>query len=276
MPGSWLEVVVEIGRTEGRGERPPRAAPPSLEAGLLDQLTDAFLIADADGWCLEANLAAVKLLGYTRVELLSMSVTDLLGGVREHADATSPPLPSRDGHRRLVDLRRKDGSTVRVEARSSVLETPEGRWAISIVREAESDEEGRSTAAEKRLASIVQSSDDAIFSVTLDGLVDAWNPAAERLYGFRADDIIGRHIEITAPPERKDELAQNIARVSRGEHVRDLETVRLAEDGRRIDVSLTISPILDGDGRVSGMSTIARDITERKRAEQRTHTLHRL
>ncbi len=132
-----------------------------------------------------------------------------------------------------------------------------------------------STVAERRLAAIVQSSDDAIFSVTADGLIESWNPAAERLYGFRAEEIVGKHVELTAPPDHRDEVTQNIRRAMAGEHVRDQETVRMAKDGRRIDVALTISPIYDSDGGVSGMSTSARDITDRKQTEERARALSR-
>jgi PAS domain S-box-containing protein len=130
-----------------------------------------------------------------------------------------------------------------------------------------------STVAERRLAAIVQSSDDAIYSVTPEGLIESWNPAAERLYGYRAEEIVGRHVELTAPPECREEVAHNIRKAMAGEHLRDLQSVRLAKDGRRIDVSLTISPIHDTEGKVSGMSTSARDITERKRAEERAMAL---
>jgi PAS domain S-box-containing protein len=132
-----------------------------------------------------------------------------------------------------------------------------------------------STAAERRLAAIVQSSDDAIFSVTIDGLIEDWNPAAERLYGFRAEEIVGKHVELTAPPERRDEVAENIQRVMAGEPVHEQETVRLAKDGRRIDVALTISPIHDSEGSVIGMSTSARDITERRSADEHARELSR-
>jgi PAS domain S-box-containing protein len=131
-----------------------------------------------------------------------------------------------------------------------------------------------SVTAERRLAAIVQSSDDAIYSVTADGLIEDWNPGAERLYGFLAEEIVGNHVSITAPPERRDEVSENIRRAMAGDHVRE-ETVRLAKDGRSIDVSLTISPIYDREGRVIGMSTIARDITDRKSADERTRGLSR-
>jgi PAS domain S-box-containing protein len=265
--------VGDIDRTEERLGRAVHAAPSSLNAELLDQLADAVLVADADGQYVEANLAAANLLDYTRAELLTMSVTDV----------TAQPVDwfaegfarfSKEGYwRGMVDLRRKDGSLVHVEARASVLETAEGRWGIAVLREFDEDAVVGSRNAERRLAAIVQSSDDAIFGVTADGVIESWNPAAERLYGFRAEDIVGKHVEITAPSDRQDEVTENIQRAMAGERVHELETVRLTEDGRRIDVSLTISPIHDSDGEISGMSTIARNITDRKRAEEHAHAL---
>jgi PAS domain S-box-containing protein len=136
------------------------------------------------------------------------------------------------------------------------------------------DAEIASVAAERRLAAIVQSSDDAIYSVTPDGLIEDWNPGAERLYGYLAEEVVGKHVNVTAPSERRDEVAENIRRAMAGEHVRE-ETVRLAKDGRPVEVSLTISPIYDREGRVIGMSTIARDITERKGADERARGLSR-
>jgi len=144
------------------------------------------------------------------------------------------------------------------------------------VDDIERSQEARiASAAARRLAAIVQSSDDAIYSVTADGLIEDWNPAAERLYGFLAEEIVGKHVTVTAPPDRLDEVVENIRHALAGEHVRDQETVRLAKDGRRIHVSLTISPIHDSDGTVIGMSTIARDITDRKTADERAQALSR-
>jgi PAS domain S-box-containing protein len=267
--------VDDIDRTEDRLGGPIHAAPSSLSAQLLDQLADAVLVTDADGHYVEANLAAVTLLGYTRAELLSMSVTDVTAHPRDWSEAEFERL-SRDGYwRGTVDLRRKDGSLVHVEARASTLETTEGRWGVAVLRESDGEAGVGSTVAERRLAAIVESSDDAIFSVAADGLIESWNPAAERLYGFRAEEIVGKHVELTAPPERRAEVTQNIRRTMAGEHVHHQETVRVAKDGRRIDVALTISPIRDRDGHVIGMSTIARDITDRKRAEERAGALSR-
>ena len=115
-----------------------------------------------------------------------------------------------------------------------------------------------------RLAAIVATSDDAIVSKNLDGVVLSWNAAAERIFGYTADEIIGQPILILLPPERLDEEATILAKIRRGERVDHFETVRVRKDGRRIDVSVTISPIHDAAGNVIGASKIARDISEYK------------
>jgi diguanylate cyclase (GGDEF)-like protein/PAS domain S-box-containing protein len=118
-----------------------------------------------------------------------------------------------------------------------------------------------------QLGAIVTSSADAIIGKTLGGTIVSWNAGAERMYGYRASEMLGRPISTLAPPELADETPAILARLQRGERVEHLETVRVCKDGRRIDVSLTISPIRDSEGVVTGASAIARDISERKRAE---------
>jgi PAS domain S-box-containing protein len=113
-----------------------------------------------------------------------------------------------------------------------------------------------------QFAAIVESSDDAIIATTLEGLILSWNPGAERLYGYTRDEVLGKHISLLHA--RKDEEADVIERISKGERVSQLETVKLAKDGRELDISLTVSPILDRQGRMIGASRIARDITDRK------------
>lgn len=121
--------------------------------------------------------------------------------------------------------------------------------------------------ARGRLAAIVEASNDAIVSKDLDGTITSWNAAAERLYGYRADEALGRPISLLVPPDRGDEHAEALERVGKGEHASYPETVRLTKDGRRIDVSVTISPVLGENGKIVGASTIARDVSERKQAE---------
>ena len=119
----------------------------------------------------------------------------------------------------------------------------------------------------QRLAAIVESSDDAIISKDLNGVIQTWNRGAERVFGYTAEEAVGKPVTILIPPDRIDEEPGILARIRRGERIDHYETVRRRKDGSLIDISLTVSPIRDGDGRVAGASKIARDITERKKAE---------
>ena len=127
-----------------------------------------------------------------------------------------------------------------------------------------------------RLASIVESSDDAIIGKTLDGIIVSWNPGAERIYGYSQEEMIGQPISVLVPPDHPDEVIQILEKIRRGERVDHFETVRMTKEGGRIDVSLTVSPIKDATGEITGASTITRDITVRKRtAEALRHSEER-
>ncbi len=118
------------------------------------------------------------------------------------------------------------------------------------------------------LAAIVDSSDDAIVSKMLDGTITSWNASAERLFGYIESEAVGQHISLIIPVDRRDEETVIIERISRGERIEHFDTVRIRKDGKLLDISLTISPIRDANGRVVGASKIARDITERKQIER--------
>jgi PAS domain S-box-containing protein len=122
--------------------------------------------------------------------------------------------------------------------------------------------------ANERLALIVESSDDAIVSKDLNGVITSWNRGAARLFGYAPDEVIGKPVTILIPEDRPDEEPQILRRIRQGERIDHYETVRRRKDGSLIDISLTVSPIRDGAGRIVGASKIARDITERRRAEQ--------
>jgi diguanylate cyclase (GGDEF)-like protein/PAS domain S-box-containing protein len=124
-----------------------------------------------------------------------------------------------------------------------------------------------------RLSSIVENSDDAIIAKTLDGTIVSWNPAAERIYGYSAAEVVGKPISILFPPELKNELGPIMKRMRQGKRYEHFETVRVRKDRSLIEVSVTVSPIRDEKGRILGASSIARDITERKRAEERVRFL---
>jgi PAS domain S-box-containing protein len=126
----------------------------------------------------------------------------------------------------------------------------------------------QSEAAGAYLASIVESSDDAIVSKSLDGIVNSWNIGAERLFGYAAEEMIGKSITILIPQDRHNEEPAILERIKRGERVNHYETIRLRKDGSLIDISLSVSPIKDVEGRIVGASKIARDNTEKKKAEK--------
>jgi PAS domain S-box-containing protein len=123
------------------------------------------------------------------------------------------------------------------------------------------------------LAAIVESSDDAILSKNLEGIITSWNAAAERMYGYRAAEIVGRSVTLLFPPDQQDEFTQIMARIRRGERVDHFETVRRRKDGTYMTVSVTVSPIKDSTGHIIGASDITRDITERKRLEEKVQQL---
>jgi PAS domain S-box-containing protein len=118
------------------------------------------------------------------------------------------------------------------------------------------------------LAAIVESSQDAIFRKTLDGVIESWNAGAQSIYGYRPEEIIGHPVSTLAPPDRKDEITYILERIARGERVEHFSTKRVTKDGRTIDVSLSISPVFDDGGRVVGAASIARDITQQRLAER--------
>jgi PAS domain S-box-containing protein len=121
---------------------------------------------------------------------------------------------------------------------------------------------------DSRLAAIVESSDDAIVSKSLQGIIRTWNKGAERIFGWKSEEVVGKAINIIIPPDRQHEEPQILARLARGERVDHFETVRMTKEGRLIDVSVTISPIRDASGKVVGASKIARDVTLQKRFQQ--------
>jgi PAS domain S-box-containing protein len=167
---------------------------------------------------------------------------------------------------REVSGKRKDGSVFPMELGVNEMRVENARMFVGTVR----DISGRKHAEEVKwqLAAVVESSIDAIITKTPDGVIVSWNAAAERIFGYRSEETVGRHIDFFAPHERQAEEAHIISEVKSGRRVEHLETVRLAKDGRSVDISMTVSPIRDSEGRLIGATRIARDISERKHAEE--------
>ena len=167
-----------------------------------------------------------------------------------------------------IKNRAKDGSIYWVDTTIVPFIGAEGKPRQYVAIRADITERKRVEEVRERLAAVVESSDDAIISKTLDGTITAWNSGAKKLFGYSSSEALGKSIRMLLPPERADEESDILARIGRGESVEHFETVRVRKDGRHIDVSATISPIRDSSGTVVGASKIARDTTERKRAEE--------
>ena len=174
-----------------------------------------------------------------------------------------------------VLIERPDGSRVTVVVNIRPLMTERGEITGAINCFYDITQRKQAERAVALLATIVESSDDAIVSKDLNGVITSWNGGAERIFGYRAEEMIGQSILRIIPFDRKQEETQILMRLQRGERVDQFDTVRVRRDNRPIDVSLTISPIKDSNGTVIGASKIARDITERKRIEQERHEFSR-
>ncbi|MGH7286595.1 MAG: PAS domain-containing protein, partial [Myxococcota bacterium] len=166
-------------------------------------------------------------------------------------------------------LRRPDGSYTWMLSRAAPVLDEQGgvrEWVGTLTDISDRREE---LEARMRLAAIVDSSDDAIVAKTLEGIVTSWNQGAERIFGYRAEEMIGQPISRLMPPERSFEFPSILAAIRRGERLEHFETERICKGGRRIHVSLSVSPVRDPAGKIVGVSKIARDVTEKKEAEAR-------
>src|SRR5271167_3742735 len=261
-----------------------------LSSRFLEAVPDATLVVSEAGIVLQVNSQIETLFGYTRDELVGQPIEILVPDRQRsqhhhHRELfVAQPKVRRMGAGLDLFGRRRDGSEFPVEISLSPVMTDSGILVLSAIRDITDrkriEEELRRANAEleqrkdrqlwqyqSRLALIVDSSQDAIIGKNLDGIVTHWNKGAEHIYGYTAEEVIGRSIAILAPPERGDEIPQILETVRGGKSVEHIESVRLTKDGRRLNVSITVSPIRDAEGKIVGASTIARYITAQKRAE---------
>jgi len=246
---------------------------------------------ESGGTIVQVNPQTEELFGYAETELLGRKI-EVLVPERYRQDHrqyrhqfVEEPKIRRMGAGLDLYGRRRDGTEFPVEISLSPVSTSNGTLVLSAIRDISdrkrieeelrraNHELDRRTTQEigeyrARLASIIDSSEDAIIGKDLDGVITTWNRGAERIYGFTAEEIVGKSISILAPKDRPDEIPSILARIRRGESIEHYESIRVAKDGRALNVSITVSPIRDASGEPVGASAIARDITAQKRSEE--------
>ncbi len=261
-----------------------------LSPDLLEALPDAIIVVDRDGTIVQLNSQTQQLFGYLRDELLGQKVEILVpeNYRRQHhhhrEDFAANPKTRRIGAGLDLYGRRRNGSEFPVEISLSPASTLNGTFVLSAIRDISdrkrvgeelrraNEELHRRTAEQlgeyrSRLALIFDSSDDAIISKNLDGTITSWNKGAERIYGYTPEEVIGKPISLLAPHNREDEITEILQKIAGGESIEHYESERVAKDGRRLNVSISVSPLRDAKGDIAGASAIARDITAQKRAE---------
>ena len=261
-----------------------------LSIDLLEALPDAVVAVDHTGTIVQVNSQAQELFGYKRSEMVGRKVEMLVpegdrGQHRHHRETYSKtPKTRRMGANLDLSGRRRDGSKFPVEISLSPVATDKGALVLSAIRDMSdrkkiaeelrcaNDELHRRTAEQlseyhSRLLSIIDSSEDAILSKDLNGTITSWNKGAERIYGYTPDEVVGKNISLLIPGDRPDEIPEILRKIGRGEKVEHHESARITKDGRRLDVSVSVSPLRNTAGAIVGASAIARDVTAQKRAE---------
>ena len=246
----------------------------------LASIGDAVITTDADGRVTFLNAVAQSLTGWSQTDALGHLLTDVFRIVHEDTrqPVDNPAIRALQTGTvvRLANhtvLIARTGEEHPVDDSAAPIRDESGVTIGSVLVFRDVSERKRTELARAHLAAIVESSDDAIVSKNLESIILSWNKGAERLFGFTAGEAVGQSITMLIPPERRDEEREILARIVRGEPIEHFETVRVAKGGRRLDISLTISPIRNASNEVIGASKIARDISRRKTLEARDRFL---
>ena len=261
-----------------------------LAAEFLDTLPDAIVAVDSDGSILQINSQTQEMFGYSRTELIGQKIEILVperlrGRHHHHRNRfiEHPKTRSMGAELELYGTRR-NGTEFPVEISLSPVSVLDGTIVLSAIRDISDrkrielelrrahEELNRRTSEQigeyrAQLAAIIDSSEDAIIGKNLDGIITSWNRGAERIYGYAPEEVVGKHISVLAPSDRPDEIPEILRKIAGGESIEHWESMRVAKDGRHVNVSITVSPLRDAAGEIVGASAIARDITAQRRAE---------
>ena len=261
------------GGVESAGPQTDRGVvdrPEAFLAAIVECSDDAIISKDLNGTILTWNAAAARIFGWESHEILGQPILRLIPE-ELHYEEEILLEKLKAGERidffETVRLR-KNGELIQVAETISPVRDDQGKViaASKIVRDI--SEQKRNEELKARLAAIVETSDDAIISKDLNGIIRSWNRSASRMFGYTADEIVGQSILRLIPEELRHEEDAILARIRAGQRLDHYETVRVRKNGQRFEVSITISPLVDREGRIIGASKIAREITERKRMEK--------
>jgi PAS domain S-box-containing protein len=241
----------------------------------LASIGDAVISTDVEARVTFLNGVAEELTGWNHADAVGRPLTDVFVIVHEHTrrPAENPALRALAegvvvGLANHTLLIARDGRERPIDDSAAPIRDGNGAAVGAVLVFRDVSERKRAEAAQVLLAAIVESSDDAIVSKTLDGVIRSWNAGAQRLFGYTPEEAIGQAITMIIPTERRAEETAIVERLLRGERIDHFETVRVTKDGRLLDISLTVSPLRDPGGRIFGASKVARDISERKQAER--------
>ncbi len=235
---------------------------------LIEASLDPLVTISADGKITDVNMATELVTGVGRAQLIG----------NDFADYFTSPQKARAGYQEVfsqgfvtdypLTIRHVSGKVTEVLYNASVYRDGEGqiRGVFAVARDV--TDLRRVEARRAQLAAMVESSNDAIFGKTPDGVITSWNKGAETIYGYTAEEIIGRNVTVLAAPSRHAEIRALLRRVAQGEVVANFESERVRKDGAVVKVDIALSPIHDAEGRITGVASIARDVTEKKRLEE--------
>ncbi|MEN3368508.1 MAG: hypothetical protein V7609_651 [Verrucomicrobiota bacterium] len=245
-----------------------------LNRAILDSALDCVITMDSSGRVVEFNPAAERVFGFTRADAVGQELAELIipsslremhrAGLKRYLETGEGPVL---GRRLEIGAVRADGAAILVELAITAFRIDDEPFFTAYLRDI--TERKQADEASRRLAAIVASSDDVIISKDLDGRIQSWNEAAERLFGYKPEEAIGQPVTMLMAPDRYNEEPGILERIRRGERLEHYETVRRRKDGTLFHIELTISPIKDENGRVIGASKIGRDITSRVRDQRR-------